>query len=102
MKILEKEFKSKGFNFTQVVRMGDKAIYQKQALAGKAKSIEVIIIKSHNGYELSGTYIAPAEVYPSTSQWGQLGWTYTRMEDAMQKYKSLFPKPAIRTRTRST
>lgn len=94
MKILEKSFKSSGFQFNQIVRLKDKAIYERKALVGKAKSFEVIVIKSHNGYEIGGTYIEPAETYPSSSQWGIYGWTYTNIEDAMKKYSSFFQKPA--------
>jgi hypothetical protein len=101
MKILEKEFNANKFNFKQITRVGDAAIYEKTAIGGKAVSIEVIRIKSHNGYELAGVKIAPAEVYPSSSQWGIYGWTYTKMEDAMKKFESIKPKPAVRARTRS-
>lgn len=101
MKILEKEFKANRFNFKQVTRVGDAAIYEKTAVGGKAVSIEVIRIKSHDGYELAGTKIAPAEVYPSTSQWGIYGWTYNKMEDAVKKLNSLKPNSAVRTRTKS-
>lgn len=101
MKILEKEFRANKFNFRQVERVGDAAIYEKVAVGGKAVSIEVIRIKSHNGYELAGNYIAPAEVYPSSSQWGIYGWTFTNMEDAMKKFNSLKPVPAVRSRVKS-
>ena len=100
MKILEKEFKSSGFNFKQVKRVADKAIYEKRSIGGKAVSIEVIRIKSHNGYELGGVYIEPAETYPSTSQWGLYGWTYSNMEQAIQKFNSLTVKGVIRERKR--
>lgn len=108
MKILEKEFKATGFYFKQVRRVGDKAIYVKKSLSGRAKSIEVIMIKSHTGYHLAGTYIAPAETYPSNSQWGTFGWTFNCMEKAMKKFNSIkttiVEKPiskAVRVRSRA-
>jgi hypothetical protein len=100
MKILEKEFKYNGFLFTQVVRLADKAVYKKRNISGKAVSFEVIRIKSHNGYEIGGVKIAPSEVYPSSSQWGTFGWTYTKLEDAMNKYFTMETKAAVRVRTR--
>lgn len=100
MKILEKQFKANKFNFKQITRVGDAAIYQKTAVDGKALSIEVIRIKSHNGYEIGGVQIPASEVYPSSSQWGLYGWTYNRMEDAEKKFNAIKPKTVVRVRTR--
>lgn len=89
MRKLSKNFKQKGFNFTQSKREGDIAIYKKIPLTGNHVSYEVILISRHNGYELAGHYIEPAETYPSSSQWGVKGWTFTNSKDAEAKFKSL-------------
>lgn len=88
MKILEKEFKKKGFNHKQLKRDGELAIYERWKDV-EAPHFEVIKIGSHNGYELGGTYIEPAETYPSDGQWGTAGWTYLALEEAEKKFKYL-------------
>ena len=89
MRKLVKTFKQKGFNFTQVKREGDFAIYKKTPLMSEYTSYEVIIISRHNGYELGGQYIEPAETYPSSSQWGIKGWTFTNINHAEAKFLAL-------------
>lgn len=89
MKTLPKQFDKKGFTYTQIKRVGDKAIY-KQAKKGQASvSFEVVKINRHNGYELGGQKIPPGEAYPSTSQWGNAGWTFTSLSLAEAKFKKL-------------
>lgn len=89
MRKLVKTFKQKGFNFTQLKRDGDFAIYKKSPLKSEYTSYEVIIISRHNGYELGGQYIEPAETYPSSSQWGTKGWTFTCAKHAEVKFTTL-------------
>ena len=52
-------------------------------------SYEVIIVSRHSGYELGGQYIEPAETYPSSSQWGTKGWTFTCVKHAEAKLTTL-------------
>jgi hypothetical protein len=91
MKKIETVFTKKGFKYTQVVRKGDKAIFtQERAEKGSVmKNYEVVLIKKHNGYEIGGSVIPPSEVYPSSTQWGALGWTFQSIEDARKKYDTL-------------
>lgn len=85
MKKIEKSFVSKGFEFKQVLRDGDMAIYEKHAPGSKCSSYELIHITSHNGYVIAGNKIPPSEVYPSDSQWGVHGWTYPTLKAAKAK-----------------
>ena len=87
MKKIEKLFTSKGFEFKQVMRDGDMAIYEKHAAHSKCSSYELIYITSHNGYEIGGNKIPPSEVYPSDTQWGTYGWTYVTLKDAKENLK---------------
>lgn len=91
MKKLEKEFIKKGFKFTQIERKGNIAIYKQESLkVEKPKAnYEVVQIKSHNGYEIGGSKIAAAEVYPGSSQWGLLGWTHLDLSSAEKRFKKL-------------
>jgi hypothetical protein len=91
MKKLEKFFTKKGFAYTEIKRVGNKAIYKQvhEEIQEAKPHYEVIVIKSHDGYEIAGNKIPPGEVYPSTTQWGVLGWTYVDLEDAENKFKQL-------------
>lgn len=91
MKKLEKIFSKKGFKYTQIERKGNVAIYKQECLKVKnpKANYEVVQIKSHNGYEIGGSKIAPAEVYPGTTQWGLLGWTHLDLPSAEKRFKKL-------------
>ena len=65
-----------GFQRTQIFRDGNYAIYEKTLTDNPEIGWhEVIIIKTHDGREIGGVTYPAAEVYPSASQWGLLGWT---------------------------
>jgi hypothetical protein len=89
MKILEKELTFGGFNLKQVLRDGKFAIYKQTKKGWKLKRFEVIIIESHNGYDLAGQHFPPSEVYPSSNQWGLKGFTELTYEAAIQKLEYL-------------
>lgn len=99
MKKIEKVFSSKGFNFKQISRDGDMAIYEKCAPGSECPSYELIHITSHNGYIIGGNKIPPSEVYPSDSQWGVHGWTYPTLAMAKAKLKE---KSAIVEKSKET
>lgn len=94
LKILEESFTSKGFKLQQIKRDGDVAIYKKQLDDGESENYhyEVIAIKRHNGYEIAGVKMPPAEMYPSDSQWGDWGFTCNNLEDANKRFDYLQKK----------
>ena len=94
MKKLPLEISKKGFVYTQVKRLKDVAIYKQKNLDKTVKGqwFEVVRIKSHNGMTLGGNYIPPSEMYPSSTQWGVLGFTYQGIEDAENKFKIMLDK----------
>ena len=93
MKRLRKKFKSRGFEHEEVVREGRNAIYKRWD-GGKTPDAghihyEVVKIGKHNGYNLGGSYIEPAETYPSTSMWGVAGWTCSNITAAQARFNDL-------------
>jgi len=94
LKILEDNFSSKGFNLSLVKREGDVAIYKKTLENSEtdAHDFEVIAIKRHNGYEIAGIKMPPAEMYPSNTQWGDWAYTCTNREDADKRFIQLTDK----------
>lgn len=91
MKILEKKFTNKNFKYKQIIREGNVAIYEQQLIdpPNSSKRFEVIVIRSHDGYEISGNKVAPSEMYPSANHWGTLGWTCLDLESAQKRYKKV-------------
>lgn len=91
MKVLPLEFTKNGYKFKQIKRTGAIALYKKTPFSTSNFGYEVIIITSHNGYNLGGSFIEPSETYPSSSLWGQKGWTYmySQPDKAEKKFEEL-------------
>ena len=94
MKKLPLEISKKGFIYLQIKRTKDVAIYKQKNADDTMKGewFEVIKIKSHNGMTLGGNYIPPSEMYPSSTQWGVLGFTYQTLKDAENRFKIMLGK----------
>jgi hypothetical protein len=71
-----------GFNYHQVVREGDVAIYSQEGFA-----YEVIIVQRHNGYTAFGKTYPPAEYYPKNEDWGKKAWTISGGDDVLHRAK---------------
>lgn len=96
MKILEKEITSKGFKYTQLLREDKLAIYEQSKEGHDVKKYEVIVIDSHDGYEIGGQQVLPSEMYPSSTLWGVKGFTMENYDDALKKIKFLKKKQATK------
>jgi hypothetical protein len=96
MKILEKEITSKGFKYVQLLREDKFAIYEQSKKGHDVKKYEVIIIDSHNGYEIGGQQVLPSEMYPSSTLWGVKGFTMESYDEALKKIKTLKKKQAAK------
>jgi hypothetical protein len=98
MILIPAKFKAKGYLFEQIVRENNVAIFKRIRLEGKdeeptgAVSFEVVRINRHNGYELGGNYIKPAETYPGNSAWGRLALSAPTLEVAKEQYKRMQEK----------
>ena len=89
MKILPTTFGSDGFDFRQLGREADIAIFVKQKPAFRFKSYEVVIIQKRDAYIWPNGQTTPAdEAMPSSRDWGKYGWTYQTLEDAELRFKS--------------
>lgn len=90
MKQLPLELRKNGFNYFQCHRNEYKAMYA-QFDGDKLVGHEVFYIKSHNGYELGGNYIEPAETYPHNEAFGVSAWSVKSEFRALKKYRNLQP-----------
>lgn len=91
MKPLAKEFRKYGMVYRFVERQQDIAIYS-LALKEKPDVIvghDTVIVQWHNGYEIAGNKIPPAECYPSSEMWGSKAWSFNKLETAKNKMNEL-------------
>jgi len=95
------EFRLLGFEYTQLKRLGDVAIYR-QSKKGLPDGYEVVRIQKHEAFSAFGKDFPAGESYPSSQQWGSDGWTYRTLEDAEQKFQELSRRGSHRVGTRGS
>jgi hypothetical protein len=83
-------FRRDGFDYLQIYRKGDFAIYQ-QTWKGNEHSaaFELIRIRRREGFQIRGRFVEPAEVYPKAEAWGVDGWTLQDEEAAFRKLREV-------------
>jgi hypothetical protein len=98
---LHTEFRQDGFNYRQIAREGDVAIYEQTCLssAEPSQSYEVIRIRRRDGFRIGSRYVEPAEVYPPSRLWGMDGFTFADRNKALDKFVHIsLEEPASRKR----
>lgn len=76
----------KEFEFKQIKRSGDIAIYEKKD--GEIIFYEVIVIQRHNGRTMpGGVFVEPAEFYPGDSSFGLYGWCFAANQKERMELK---------------
>lgn len=95
-KRLERHFHRGQFSFKQLVRQGDVMIYSQSWRGCSEPSIafEVICVRRHNGKEIKGQWVEPSEFYPSSSEWGKYGFTFTDKDAAFAKLGEVSGRPS--------
>ena len=90
-KPLSKQFRRDGFQYCQIAREYDVAIYEQKWLScGEASLVaEVIRIRRREGFQIDGRFIEAAEIYPSSEAWGTDGFTLRDKEAAFAKLRDL-------------
>jgi hypothetical protein len=90
-KPLPVQFRRGGFEYRQIAREGNAAIYE-QTWSGCAEPsvcYEVIRIRRRGGFQIGDRFVEPAEVYPSSGVWGVDGFTLTDKDAAFAKLREL-------------
>jgi hypothetical protein len=84
-------FRRDGFNYRQIAREGNAAIYEQSWSGCRNPSVcyEVIRIRRREGFEIDGRFVEPAEVYPNSQAWGENGWTFTNKDAAFAKLQEI-------------
>lgn len=86
MKLLPTEMTNHGYAMKQIKRTDKVAMYS------KCGGYEVVLVQSHNGYEIKGIKIDPAEYLPKDEDFGTKGWYFAGpkgREMAEKKWKEL-------------
>lgn len=98
-KLLAKEFRRGGFQYRQIARERNAAIYE-QAWPGCAEpspSYEVVRIRHREGFQIGNRFVRAAEVYPNSEAWGVDGFTFTNRNKAWAKFSEIsLEEPARR------
>lgn len=98
---LQKNFKFRGFRFTQIERTKDFALYlQENDVPTDSKEYffyyEVIKIKKQNEHstliEGKPVFYPAKEIYPNDKSWGHSGWTFKHFNEAKAYYIKLVEK----------
>jgi hypothetical protein len=83
-------FKHGGFNYRQIAREGDVAIYEQKWRDSENACYEVVRIRRHEAKTFPSGRSSPArEAYPSSAAWGDFGWTVTTLDAAFAKLREV-------------
>lgn len=90
-KPLPTRFRRDGFDYRQVARDADAAIYEQTWSGCPEPTVcyEVVRIRRREGFEIQGRLVEPAEVYPRSEAWGVDGFTLTDKEAAFTKLQEV-------------
>jgi hypothetical protein len=89
-KPLPKRFQHDGFDYRQIYREGDFAIYKQTWKSNEhTAAFEVIRIRKREEFEIGGRFVEAAEVYPNSEAWGVDGWTVQNKDAAFRKLREI-------------
>jgi hypothetical protein len=86
-----KEFRRDGFDYRQIAREGNAAIYEQRWTGCAEPSVcyEVIRIRQRESFQIGGRWVPPAAVYPRSEAWGVDGFTFADKDAAFPKLREL-------------
>jgi hypothetical protein len=83
-------FKHGGFNYRQIAREGDVAIYEQRSRDSENVCCEVVRIRRHEARTFPSGKSSPArEAYPTSEAWGVDGFTLTDRDAAFAKLREI-------------
>ena len=90
MRTLPTEFSSDHFQFHQIAREGDIALFRKTK--GRIETFEVVVVQHSPERDTPWGHAQESERMPSNEQWGALGWSLQSKERAWEKFFALLQK----------
>ena len=90
-KPLPTQFRHGGFEYRQIARERDVAIYEQRwgGCADPSVCYEVIRIRRREGFQIGVRLVEAAEVYPNSEAWGVDGFTLTDRDAAIAKLREI-------------
>src|SRR5437762_10301672 len=89
MKILPESFRSDGFQFQQICRLGGVALFAKIAVHHINPGYEVVLVRIRKETTFPNGKTTPEhEAMPSSEQWGTYGWTPGTWRSALDMFKA--------------
>jgi hypothetical protein len=90
-KRLPTRFLRDGFDYRQIARERDAAIYEQtwSGCSNPRVCYEVIRIRRREGFEIDGRLVEPAELYPNSDSWGVDGFTLPDKDAGFAKLRKL-------------
>lgn len=98
-KPIETSFRRDGFDYRQIQRIGDVAIFEQSKPSLTSTWFEVVIIRRYDEREVFGKRVEPMEGYPGSSQWGTHGWTLRDRPKALAKFDDLVSAARVKAET---
>lgn len=94
MEQLALTYSKNGYNFKQIERVKNVAIYeQTEPSNGRFLGYEVFVIRHQKeGVFFSGNKVEEKELTPGNEQWGYLGYTIYSLEKAKEKMAELLKR----------
>jgi len=88
---LPARFRCDGFDYRQIAREGDAAIYEQiwSGCLNPSVCYEVIRIRRRDGFEIGDRFVEAAEVYPNSEAWGVDGWTVQHKDAAFLRLQEI-------------
>ena len=104
MKVLETQFTKRNITYTQIKREGNVAVYSYSPAnePARVRGYETIIIVSHDAYVIHGNPVEAGESYPGDSAFGKTGWSYLKLENALDKFTQVQQTLVMRSEKKAT
>jgi len=89
---LPTRFRHDGFEYRQIVREHNAAIYEQRwtGCADSSVCYEVIRIRRREGFQIGARLVEAAEIYPNSEAWGVDGWTVLTRDAAFEKRREIY------------
>ena len=91
MRTLPTMFSYDKFDFTQLRRQGQIALFSKKKPEHSEPTFEVVRIQVHKAGTMFGKNYPDRELMPPSEDWGVNGWSYPDLASAKAKFNSLTP-----------
>jgi len=90
-KPLRKQFRRDGFDYCQVGREGDVAIYEQSwsGCADPSTAYEVVCVRRRETFKIGVNFFEAAKLYPPSKAWRAGGFTLTNSDAAFEKLREL-------------